>query len=56
MWRAAAAPESGAGSWEAAVNEECTLHWAHSAKSMAGAMANMYIGSKKKYGIFPRHS
>jgi hypothetical protein len=41
MCRAAAAPESGAGSWEAAANEECTRHCAHIAKSMAGAIAIM---------------
>jgi hypothetical protein len=46
MCRAAAAPVSGAGSWEAAENAACTRHCAHIAISTAGAIASMYIGSK----------
>ena len=53
MCRAAAAPDRGAGSREAAENADCTRHWAHIANSMAGAIQMKYIGSKNIAGKSP---
>ena len=46
MCRAAAAPESGAGSREAAAKVDFTFHCAHIASSIAGAIHTKYMGSK----------